>query len=150
MILPQFPILNRNLPSYFDVIHGHLNHEKSIPWLSIPTCQAPARVAARLGNPRRMKRKTWQISRLVHGVFDSKNLGFQTDKMFVGRLEMRNIYVEECVWKVEGVGNGVGSKQNQLQKLCRGISGLVAEYIIAIDMTWARFPADAYCWSQTA
>ncbi len=25
----------------------------------------------------------------------------------------------------------------------RGISGLVVEYIVAIDVTWAQFPADA-------
>ena len=25
------------------------------------------------------------------------------------------------------------------------ISGLVVEYIVAIDVTWVRFPADAYC-----
>ena len=27
----------------------------------------------------------------------------------------------------------------------QGISGLVVEYIVAIDVTRARFPADAYC-----
>ena len=27
------------------------------------------------------------------------------------------------------------------------ISGLVVEYIVAIDVTWVRFPADAYYWT---
>jgi hypothetical protein len=26
------------------------------------------------------------------------------------------------------------------------ISGLVVEYIVAIDVTRVRFPADAFCW----
>ena len=34
---------------------------------------------------------------------------------------------------------------NQVQKISRGISGLVVEYIVAIDMTPARLPADAHC-----
>ena len=33
-------------------------------------------------------------------------------------------------------------------KVCRGISGLVAEYIVAIDVTRVRFPDDAHCWNQ--
>ena len=44
--------------------------------------------------------------------------------------------------------NGVGSYRNQFQNKCKGISGLVAEYIVAIDVTRARIPADAYCWIQ--
>ena len=31
------------------------------------------------------------------------------------------------------------------QKFSRGISGLVVEYIVAIDMTQVQFPADAHC-----
>ena len=31
---------------------------------------------------------------------------------------------------------------------CKGISGLVVEYIVAIDMARARFPGDAHRWSQ--
>ena len=27
--------------------------------------------------------------------------------------------------------------------MIRGISGLVVEYVVAIDVTWVRFPADA-------
>ena len=34
---------------------------------------------------------------------------------------------------------------NQVQRFSRGISGLVAEYIVAIDVTWVRFSADAHC-----
>ena len=34
---------------------------------------------------------------------------------------------------------------NQVQKFFRGISGLVVEYIVAIDVTRVRFPADAHC-----
>ena len=37
--------------------------------------------------------------------------------------------------------------RQSLQRLCgsirSGISGLVAEYIVAIDVNWVRFPADA-------
>ncbi len=29
------------------------------------------------------------------------------------------------------------------ESICQGISGLVAEYIVAIDVTRVRFPADA-------
>ena len=46
------------------------------------------------------------------------------------------------------MGSGTGSYENQVPKKSRGISGLVAEYIVAIDVTRARFPADAHCWSQ--
>ena len=34
---------------------------------------------------------------------------------------------------------------NQVQKFSRGISGLVVEYIVAIDVTRVRFLADARC-----
>ena len=34
---------------------------------------------------------------------------------------------------------------NQAQRVSRGISGLVVEYIIAIDVTRVRFTADAHC-----
>ena len=29
---------------------------------------------------------------------------------------------------------------NQVQRFSRGISGLVVEYIVAIDVTWVRIP----------
>ena len=34
---------------------------------------------------------------------------------------------------------------NQVQRFSRGISGLVVEYIAAIDVTRVQFPADAHC-----
>ena len=34
---------------------------------------------------------------------------------------------------------------NQVQRFSRGISGLVVEYIAAIDVTRVPFPADAHC-----
>ena len=34
---------------------------------------------------------------------------------------------------------------NQVQKFSRGISGLVVEYIVAIDVTRVRIPSDAHC-----
>ena len=34
---------------------------------------------------------------------------------------------------------------NQVQRFSRGVSGLVVEYIVAIDVTRVRFPADAHC-----
>ena len=34
---------------------------------------------------------------------------------------------------------------NQVQRYSRGISGLVVEYIVAVDVTWVRLPADAHC-----
>ena len=34
---------------------------------------------------------------------------------------------------------------SQVQRLSRGISGLVVEYIVAIDVTWVRLLADAHC-----
>ena len=34
---------------------------------------------------------------------------------------------------------------NQVQRFSRGISGLVLEYIVAVDVTQVRFPADARC-----
>ena len=34
---------------------------------------------------------------------------------------------------------------NQVQRFSRGISGLVVEYIDAIDVSWVRFSADAHC-----
>ena len=34
---------------------------------------------------------------------------------------------------------------NQVQRISRGISGLVVEYVPAIDVTRVRFPADAHC-----
>ena len=34
------------------------------------------------------------------------------------------------------------------QRKEQGISGLVVEYIVAIDVTRVRFPADAYCHSR--
>ena len=34
---------------------------------------------------------------------------------------------------------------NQVQRFSRDISGLVVEYIVAIDVTSVRFPADAHC-----
>ena len=38
---------------------------------------------------------------------------------------------------------GSGAYMNQVQRFSRGISGLVVEYITAIDVTRGRFPADA-------
>ena len=40
---------------------------------------------------------------------------------------------------------GSGVYMNQVQRFSRGISGLVVEYIVAIDVTRVRFPADAHC-----
>ena len=34
---------------------------------------------------------------------------------------------------------------NQVQRFSRGISGLVVEYIVAIDVTQVQLPADAHC-----
>ena len=34
---------------------------------------------------------------------------------------------------------------NQVQRFPRGVSGLVVEYILAIDVARVRFPADAHC-----
>ena len=34
---------------------------------------------------------------------------------------------------------------NQVQRFSRGISGLVVEYTVAIDVTPVRLPADAHC-----
>ena len=34
---------------------------------------------------------------------------------------------------------------NQVQRLSRGISGLVVEYLVAIDAPQVRFLADAHC-----
>ena len=34
-----------------------------------------------------------------------------------------------------------------LRTKSNSISGLVAEYIVAIDVTRVRFPADALCWT---
>ena len=34
---------------------------------------------------------------------------------------------------------------SQVQRLSRGISGLVVEYIVAIDVTRVRLLADAHC-----
>ena len=33
-------------------------------------------------------------------------------------------------------------------KLCNSVSGLVVEYVVAIDVTRVRFPADAFLWTQ--
>ena len=35
------------------------------------------------------------------------------------------------------------TRQTKLRSLAYCISGLVVEYIVAIDVTWVRFPADA-------
>ena len=40
---------------------------------------------------------------------------------------------------------GSGAYMNQVQKFIRGISGLVVEHIVAIDVTRARFPTGAHC-----
>ena len=40
---------------------------------------------------------------------------------------------------------GSGAYMNQVQKFTRGISGLVAEYIVAVDVTRARLPTGAHC-----
>ena len=40
---------------------------------------------------------------------------------------------------------GSGAYMNQVQRFSRGISGLVVEYVVAIDVTRVRFPADAHC-----
>ena len=40
---------------------------------------------------------------------------------------------------------GSGAYMNQVQRFSRGISGLVVEYIIAIDVSPVQFPADAHC-----
>ena len=34
---------------------------------------------------------------------------------------------------------------NQVQRFSRGIKGLVVEYVVAIDVTRVRFPADGHC-----
>ena len=34
---------------------------------------------------------------------------------------------------------------NQVQRFPRGVSGLVVEYVVAIDVTRVRFPTDAHC-----
>ena len=36
------------------------------------------------------------------------------------------------------------------QRFSRGISGLVVEYIVAVDVTRVRFPADAHCFHEWA
>jgi hypothetical protein len=58
---------------------GSLPNPPGLPWLSIPTCRAPATVAARLGNPDRNEDHDGR-SHLVHDVFDSKNFGFKLKK----------------------------------------------------------------------
>ena len=43
------------------------------------------------------------------------------------------------------ISDGVlGCSQTRAEKITDCISGLVAEYIVAIDVTGVRFPADAY------
>ena len=68
------------------------------------------------------------------------------------------------VWGAEGFGEGIRKEVLRMAKstpklegkktckmvlsafgFCRSISGLVVEYIVAIDVTRVRFPADAYC-----
>ena len=51
--------------------------------------------------------------------------------------------VVSCSEDEKGVQGGSGAYMNQVQRFSRGISGLVVEYIVAIDVTRARFPADA-------
>ena len=53
--------------------------------------------------------------------------------------------VVSCSEDEKGVQGGSGAYMNQVQRLSRGISGLVVEYIVAIDVTRVRFPADAHC-----
>ena len=51
----------------------------------------------------------------------------------------------------EGSKREPGGPGNQLQRpACNGISGLVVEYIVAIDVTRVRFPADASLARPTA
>ena len=38
-----------------------------------------------------------------------------------------------------------GAYMNQVRRFARGISGLVVEYIVAIDVTRVQFLADAHC-----
>ena len=40
---------------------------------------------------------------------------------------------------------GSGAYMNQAQRFSRGISDLVVEYTVAIDVTRVQFPADAHC-----
>ena len=53
--------------------------------------------------------------------------------------------VVSCSEDEKGVQGGSGAYMNQVQRFSRGISGLVVEYIVAIDVTQDRFPADAHC-----
>ena len=50
-----------------------------------------------------------------------------------------------CSEDEKGVQGGSGAYMNQVQRFSRGISGLVVECIVAIDVTRVRFPADAHC-----
>ena len=40
---------------------------------------------------------------------------------------------------------GIWSRYESSPRIFRGISGLVVGYIVAIDVTRVRFPADAHC-----
>ena len=42
---------------------------------------------------------------------------------------------------------GIRTSNVALLRCTARISGLVVEYIVAIDVTWVRFPADAYYWT---
>ena len=53
--------------------------------------------------------------------------------------------VVSCSEDEKGVQGGSGAYRNQVQKSFRGISGLVVEYIDAIDVTRVQPPADAHC-----
>ena len=46
-------------------------------------------------------------------------------------------------------GSQGGREQQFQRRICNGISGLVVEYFVAIDVTRARFPADAF-WARPA
>ena len=69
------------------------------------------------------------------------SLGFQAAEVAVW-VGLRRLCHDEDEKGVEG---GSGAYMNQVQRFSRGISGLVGEYIIAIDVTRARLPADAHC-----
>ena len=53
--------------------------------------------------------------------------------------------VVSCSEDEKGVQGGSGAYMNQVQRFSRGSSGLVVEYIVAIDVIRVRSPADAHC-----
>ena len=53
--------------------------------------------------------------------------------------------VVSCSEDEKGVQGGSGAYMNEVQRFSRGISGLVVEYIVAVDVTRVRPLADAHC-----